>query len=111
MKSTAIIGALALLGVADCTSADSSSSTCASTYPRGVLPVAPEDVLADVIANCNADSGSCSASLPCVGSAGSRICDPAKFVTAGAATCVAQGEGLEPGLDLETISVKRGLAI
>jgi hypothetical protein len=89
---------LAALTAGACSGASVPVNTCLSLmFPRDGGQVAAASDLAQVLAACNADTGACQASSPCVES-GPRICDPARFVTADAAICAARAAGLEEGL-------------
>jgi hypothetical protein len=98
MKPVAMTFTLAILLVATSCSGDgASSSACLSMFPAGTTPVAPADVLAQAISDCNGDTGACTGNPPC-GPISNRVCDASKLMTADAAVCFARAAGLTAGL-------------
>ena len=71
---------------------------CIAEHPRGTDPIADPSSVMDVLTNCSGDSGGCTASTACTGSAADRVCDASQLITPEAAICIAQGHGLPPGL-------------
>lgn len=62
----------------------------------GELERAVSDGNVDV--ECMADDGECQAPSPCTGTVDDRECDPAHFLSSQAAACIAERQGLAPGL-------------
>ena len=68
-------------------------------YPRGTMPtVAPNDQIVQALGECRGDSGECLAQLACRGAAADRVCDAKLLITANAAVCVAEANGLGRGI-------------
>lgn len=76
----------------------SSSSDCIADHPSSGSPVVASAQLDQVVADCVGDSGECQASTTCSGSVSNRQCDASHFITAQAATCIAETRGLDQGL-------------
>jgi hypothetical protein len=72
---------------------------CVKANPRGTMGIASADVVYQAITECQGDSGGCMAATACVGQAGDRDCNPKGVISAAAAVCVAQANGLEPGIE------------
>jgi hypothetical protein len=72
---------------------------CVTKYPRGTMPtVASNDQIVQAINECRGDSGQCLAQLACRGTPADRVCDAKLLITAGAAVCAAEANGLARGI-------------
>ena len=68
-------------------------------YPRGTMPtVAPGDQITQALNECRGDDGDCKAPMACRGMPADRVCDAKVLITAQAATCVAEANGLARGI-------------
>jgi hypothetical protein len=102
MNHVATTFTLAILVVATSCSGDGAlPSACLSMFPAGTAPVAPADVLAQAMSDCNGDTGACTGNPPC-GPSSNRVCDASKLMTADAAVCFARAAGLGAGLQAPT---------
>jgi hypothetical protein len=72
---------------------------CVMKYPRGAMPtVASNDQIIQALGECRGDSGECLAQLACRGAVADRVCDAKLLITANAAVCVAEANGLVRGI-------------
>lgn len=72
---------------------------CVMKYPRGMNQVvASNDSITQAVTECRGDDGACKAMTACKGSPADRQCDMAALITAQAAACVAEANGLAPGI-------------
>jgi hypothetical protein len=72
---------------------------CVMKFPRGTTQVvAPVDQITQAVNECRGDDGACRAQMACLGSASGRLCDAKMFITANAAVCVAEANGLARGI-------------
>jgi hypothetical protein len=97
------LAALAFSGPA-CTG-DEEADPCVKAHPRGMEPISSNDALVQALSECSGDSGECRASTACQGAAADRVCEIAPLISAEAARCVAQGNGLEMGIDRVRVSL------
>jgi hypothetical protein len=72
---------------------------CVQANPRGTMGIASADAVYQAITECQGDSGACMAATACVGEARDRDCNPRGVISSAAAVCVAQANGLEPGIE------------
>jgi hypothetical protein len=90
------------VAAAGCDGDDDASKTlsaCVMKHPRGTMPtVAPNDQIVQALSECRGDSGACLAQLACRGAAADRECDARPLITANAAVCVAEANGLTRGI-------------
>jgi hypothetical protein len=90
------------MAAAGCDGDDDASKTlsaCVMKHPRGTMPtVAPNDQIVQALNECRGDSGECLAQLACRGAAADRECDARPLITANAAVCVAEANGLTRGI-------------
>jgi hypothetical protein len=98
--SFAVIVLLSAMGGCDGDDdAPESLPACVMKYPRGTMPtVAPGDQITQAVNECRGDDGACRAMMACQGTPGDRLCDAKMFITAMAAVCVADANGLARGI-------------
>lgn len=114
LKRSCMSLSLSLLSVASCGSQPGSDSVAICRAEHPLTQEASSDwVVTNVAERCEADSGECKArearcmgvtscevfDVPCTGAAEDRACDVQQLMSAEAAKCVAQAQGLELGLD------------
>jgi hypothetical protein len=73
--------------------------SCVMKYPRGTMPtVASGDQITQALNECRGDDGACRSQMACQGTPADRQCDAKLFITAMAAVCVAEANGLARGI-------------
>jgi hypothetical protein len=94
-----VVGVVAIVGCGGGEGGPKALPACVMKYPRGTMPtVAPGDQITQAINECRGDDGVCRAQMACQGTPGDRQCDAKLFITAMAAICVADANGLARGI-------------
>jgi hypothetical protein len=78
--------------------AQSDDRSCVKTHPLAASDIEPA-VRLQTVDDCESDDGPCQASTECKGSVEDRICDADRFISPGAALCIADAAGLDSGLN------------